>query len=133
MQSVKKLLLILSLFCILISIVLINSHDKGIETGEIASISDLTELDYKQGYYYYVRPDCIDCIKFQKELEKFLKTNNVAIKYINTAYWKKNVKFIYFLEGNRVDTVPVIIYYENNHETNRLTKINELKSFFNKK
>ena len=53
MQSVKKLLLILSLFCILISIVLINSHDKGIETGEIASISDLTELDYKQGYYYY--------------------------------------------------------------------------------
>ena len=106
MQSVKKLLLILSLFCILISIVLINSHDKGIETGEIASISDLT---------------------------KFLKTNNVAIKYINTAYWKKNVKFIYFLEGNRVDTVPVIIYYENNHETNRLTKINELKSFFNKK
>ncbi len=96
MQSVKKLLLILSLFCILISIVLINSHDKGIETGEIASISDLTELDYKQGYYYYGRPDCIDCIKFQKELEKFLKTNNVAIKYINTAYWKKNVKFIYF-------------------------------------
>ena len=133
MQSVKKLLLILSLFCILISIVLINSHDKGIETGEIASISDLTELDYKQEYYYYGRPDCIDCIKFQKELEKFLKTNNVAIKYINTAYWKKNVKFIYFLEGNRVDTVPVIIYYENNHETNRLTKINELKSFFNKK
>ena len=133
MQSVKKLLLILSLFCILISIVLIHSHDKGIETGEIASISDLTELDYKQGYYYYGRPDCIDCIKFQKELEKFLKTNNVAIKYINTAYWKKNVKFIYFLEGNRVDTVPVIIYYENNHETNRLTKINELKSFFNKK
>lgn len=132
MQSVKKLLLILSLFCILISIVLINSHDKGIETGEIASISDLTELDYKQGYYYG-RPDCIDCIKFQKELEKFLKTNNVAIKYINTAYWKKNVKFIYFLEGNRFDTVPVIIYYENNHETNRLTKINELKSFFNKK
>ena len=62
MQSVKKLLLILSLFCILISIVLINSHDKGIETGEIASISDLTELDYKQGYYYYGRPDCIDCI-----------------------------------------------------------------------
>ena len=52
MQSVKKLLLILSLFCILISIVLINSHDKGIETGEIASVSDLTELDYKQGYYY---------------------------------------------------------------------------------
>ena len=133
MQSVKKLLLILSLFCILISIVLINSHDKEIETGEIDSINDLTELDYKQGYYYYGRPDCIDSIKFQKELEKFLKINNVTIKYINTAYWKKNVKFIYFLESNRVDTVPVIIYYENNHEINRLTKINELKSFFNKK
>ena len=88
---------------------------------------------YNHRYYYYGRPDCIDCIKFQKELEKFLKTNNVAIKYINTAYWKKNVKFIYFLEGNRVDTVPVIIYYEKNHETNRLKKINELKSFFNKK
>ena len=73
MQSVKKLLLILSLFCILISIVLINSHDKGIETGEIASISDLTELDYKQGYYYYGRPDCIDCIKISKRIRKIFK------------------------------------------------------------
>lgn len=79
----------------------------------------------KDGIYYFGRPDCLECIEMQKHIKKIKTNQQIQLKYINTAYWKKNdSKFNDFLSENQIESVPVFIKYKNNDEIRRANNIN---------
>ena len=95
---------------------------------EIVSINDMDSFySNKNGIYYFGRPDCLECIEMQESVEKIKTNQQVQLKYVNTAYWKKNVlKFNDFLSENRIESVPVFIEYKNNNEIRRSNNIDTI-------
>lgn len=93
---------------------------------KIVSINNMDSFySNKDGIYYFGRPDCLECIEMQKHIKKIKTNQQIQLKYINTAYWKKNdSKFNDFLSENQIESVPVFIKYKNNDEIRRANNIN---------
>ena len=94
---------------------------------KIVSINDIDDLySNKNGIYYFRRPDCLECIEMQEHIEKKKTNQQIQLKYINTAYWKKNdLKFMDFLNDNQIESVPVLIEYSNNTEIKRSNNVDD--------
>ncbi len=94
---------------------------------KIVSINDIDDLySNKNGIYYFGRPDCLECIEMQEHIEKKKTNQQIQLKYINTAYWKKNdLKFMDFLNDNQIESVPVLIEYSNNTEIKRSNNVDD--------
>ena len=62
----------------------------------------------------------------QEHIEKKKTNQQIQLKYINTAYWKKNdLKFMDFLNDNQIESVPVLIEYSNNTEIKRSNNVDD--------
>ena len=94
---------------------------------KIVSINDIDDLySNKNGIYYFGRPDCLECIEMQEHIEKKKTNQQIQLKYINTAYWKKNdLKFMDFLNDNQIASVPVLIAYSTNTEIKRSNNVDD--------
>lgn len=66
-----------------------NFNSSNQKNNDIVSLDSLTNLNdlinTTDGYFYFGRPDCIDCRYFQNLLEKF--TQNKKIKYIISIHY----------------------------------------------
>lgn len=107
-----------------------KSYDKKKVNGEIVSLDKMEDIENdKNGYYYFGRPDCIECRDFQKELDSYLENNNILVKYINTNYFKSNFNsFQDFLQEESITEIPIIIYYYDNVEVNRIDDMEDISS-----
>ena len=123
MRKILYIFLIVTLF-----LVGCNTNDSN-ETYfiKIVSINDIYDLySNKNGIYYFGRPDCLECIEMQEHIEKKKTNQQIQLKYINTAYWKKNdLKFMDFLNDNQIESVPVLIEYSNNTEIKRSNNVDD--------
>ena len=123
MRKILYIFLIVTLF-----LVGCNTNDSN-ETYfiKIVSINDIDDLySNKNGIYYFGRPDCLECIEMQEHIEKKKTNQQIQLKYINTAYWKKNdLKFMDFLNDNQIESVPVLIEYSNNTEIKRSNNVDD--------
>lgn len=123
MRKILYIFLIVTLF-----LVGCNTNDSN-ETYfiKIVSINDIDDLySNKNGIYYFGRPDCLECIELQEHIEKKKTNHQIQLKYINTAYWKKNdLKFMDFLNDNQIESVPVLIEYSNNTEIKRSNNVDD--------
>lgn len=60
---------------------------------KIVSINNMDSFySNKDGIYYFGRPDCLECIEMQKHIKKIKTNQQIQLKYINTAYWKKMIQ-----------------------------------------
>lgn len=141
MENMKKVFVKAIILTLMIYILTAWTQSKTIlkenkEIRNLISINDYSELNNKNGYYYFGRPDCLSCVDFQEILEHELYANkDITVFYINTAYWKKeNKNFSKLLEDNSIDSVPVVILFENNIEVSRYARSDSsiLKSYFAK-
>lgn len=121
-----------------------NFNSSNQKNNDIVSLDSLTNLNdlinTTDGYFYFGRPDCIDCRYFQNLLEKFTQNKKNKIYYINTLYFRKTyTNFNDFLSEKKITTVPLLIHFKNGVEINKITayqnekKINikEIINFFN--
>lgn len=76
----------------------------------IIGIGDITIfLQSKNSIVYFGRPTCIDCVKFEPTLLKYLAQAEKKIHYFNTQYWKDAQEFEDILSRYQVDSVPMLV------------------------
>lgn len=109
----KKLsLIILYILFLLGALVFINAPIQGIK--------DLRFFAENQNVVvYFGRPDCISCVKFEKELKSYIRDirnyqPNFKVYYFNTAYWRGKDEGV--LERYGIQTVPQLMYLDGKEQ-----------------
>lgn len=120
MKKVISFIFIFSVF-----LIICNYYNQKYYPITIESINNKERIyNNKNGIYYFGRPDCLECIKFQNKIKKTKSHKQIILQYVNTAYWKRSdYNFCEFLKQSKIDKVPILIEYKNNIEIKRASDI----------